>query len=390
MLVQYEPMTHKSGPSVLIGEAPTPKANGKRVERWKRKKGKPEVLSGLRQMISACIVKERGIGSGSAHNSSSIKVLQRSRRLSKNEMILKLGDGKAIIAEVVGSVELAISHHISGPLNTQTRDGYLYYIIFTDDHSQYGYVYLIRPASYKYLKVWGSPTYVKRLVGHKLDSRSSLYRRDAILLEESSEVSHETLETTSAPIVPADSVPVLRRSTRVTNHLRVDPPKGIKPVGYKLVYKYKLGADGDVTTFKARPVAKGYIQRLGVDFEETYSPVKMAKSIRILLVIVALYDYKIWQMDVKTGFLNGFVDQEIYIDQLEGFTSVGEEQKVCRLQRSIYGLKQASQNWNIRFEEVIWGYDFIKNESDPCVYKKISGSSVAYLLLYVDDILLCE
>ncbi|KAL0416228.1 UNVERIFIED_CONTAM: hypothetical protein Slati_3454700 [Sesamum latifolium] len=90
------------------------------------------------------------------------------------------------------------------------------------------------------------------------------------------------------------------------------------------------------------------------------------------------------------AFLNGFIEEEIYMDQPEGFTSIREEQKVCRLQRSIYGLKQAFRSWNMRFDEVIWGYDFIKNEHDPCVYKKISGSSVAYLVLYVDDILLIE
>ncbi|KAL0448606.1 UNVERIFIED_CONTAM: hypothetical protein Slati_1417000 [Sesamum latifolium] len=93
-------------------------------------------------------------------------------------------------------------------------------------------------------------------------------------------------------------------------------------------------------------------------------------------------------MDMKTAFLNGFIEEEISIDQSEGFSTVGEEQKVCRLERSIYSLKQASRSWNTCFDEVIWGYDFIKNEHDPCVYKKISGSSVAYLVLYVDDILL--
>ncbi|KAL2240266.1 UNVERIFIED_CONTAM: Retrovirus-related Pol polyprotein from transposon TNT 1-94 [Sesamum indicum] len=76
------------------------------------------------------------------------------------------------------------------------------------------------------------------------------------------------------------------------------------------------------------------------------------------------------------------------MDQPENFTSVGEEQKVCHLQKSIYGLKQASQSWNIHFDEVIRGYDFIKNDFDPCVYKKVSGSSVAFLVLYVDDIFL--
>ncbi|KAL0440278.1 UNVERIFIED_CONTAM: Retrovirus-related Pol polyprotein from transposon TNT 1-94 [Sesamum latifolium] len=162
----------------------------------------------------------------------------------------------------------------------------------------------------------------------------------------------------------------------------VDPPKGARPVGCKWVYKRKLGADGEVTAFKARLVVKGYTQRPGVDFEETYSPVAMAKSIQILLAIAAWYDYKIWQMDVKMAFLNSFVKEEIFMDQPEGFTTVGEEQKVCRLQRSIY------RSWNTRFDEVIRGYDFIKNDYDPCIYKKISGSSVVYLVLYVDDILL--
>ncbi|KAL0400290.1 UNVERIFIED_CONTAM: Retrovirus-related Pol polyprotein from transposon RE1 [Sesamum radiatum] len=123
----------------------------------------------------------------------------------------------------------------------------------------------------------------------------------------------------------------------------VDPPKGVRPVGCKWVYKRKLGADGEVTTFKAKLMAKGYTQRPGVDFEENYSPVAMAKSIRRLLAIVA------W---------------------------------------SIYGLKQASRSWNTRFDKVIWGYDFIKNDYESLYIQKISGSSVVYLVLYVDDILL--
>ncbi|KAL0345893.1 UNVERIFIED_CONTAM: Retrovirus-related Pol polyprotein from transposon RE1 [Sesamum radiatum] len=90
----------------------------------------------------------------------------------------------------------------------------------------------------------------------------------------------------------------------------------------------------------------------------------------------------------ENGFLNSFVEEEIFMDQPECFTTVGKKQKVCHLQRSIYGLKQASRCWNTHFDEVIRGYDFIKNDYDPCIYKKISGSSVAYLLLYVDDILL--
>ncbi|KAK4397548.1 Retrovirus-related Pol polyprotein from transposon RE2 [Sesamum angolense] len=104
----------------------------------------------------------------------------------------------------------------------------------------------------------------------------------------------------------------------------VDQPKGVRPVGCKWVYNRKLGADVEVTAFKVRLVPKGYTQRPGVDFEETYSPVAMAKSVRILLVIAALYDYEIWQMDVKMAFLNSFIEEEIFMDQPEGFTSIGE------------------------------------------------------------------
>ncbi|KAL0325296.1 UNVERIFIED_CONTAM: Retrovirus-related Pol polyprotein from transposon TNT 1-94 [Sesamum radiatum] len=103
-----------------------------------------------------------------------------------------------------------------------------------------------------------------------------------------------------------------------------------------------------MTTFKVRLAAKEYAERPGVDFEETFSPIAMLKSIRIMLAM----------------------QHEIYMDQPTGFTVVGEEQKVCHLQRSIYGLKQASRSWNIRFDEVIRGYDFVKKDFDACVYKK--------------------
>ena len=88
---------------------------------------------------------------------------------------------------------------------------------------------------------------------------------------------------------------------------------GIKPVGCKWVYKRKRGIDGKVETFKTRLVAKGYTQKEGVDYEQTFSPVVMLKSIRILLSITAHYDYEIWQMDVKTAILNGNLEEEIYI-----------------------------------------------------------------------------
>ena len=93
-------------------------------------------------------------------------------------------------------------------------------------------------------------------------------------------------------------------------------------------------------------------------------------------------------MDVKTAFLNENLEEEVYMIQPEGFESKVGSNKVCRLLKSIYGLKQASRSWNIRFDEAIISYDFIKNEDKHCVYKKVSGSTITFVVLYVDDILI--
>ena len=118
----------------------------------------------------------------------------------------------------------------------------------------------------------------------------------------------------------------------------------------------------------------------------TFSSVAMLKSVRIMLVIVAFYDYEIWQMDVKTAFLNGFLEEELYMMQPEGFIDPKGTNKVCKLSRSIYGLVQASRSWNKRFDSVIKEYGFIQTFGEAYIYKKVSGSSVAFLILYVDDI----
>src|ERR1041384_1393635 len=114
----------------------------------------------------------------------------------------------------------------------------------------------------------------------------------------------------------------------------------------------------------------------------------MLKSIRILLAVAAYFDYEIWQMDVKTAFLNGYLEEDVYMIQPEGFVSPEDAGKVCKLQRAIYGLKQASRSWNTHFDEVVKSFGFIKNEEESCVYKKVSGSARVFLVLYVDDILL--
>ena len=93
-------------------------------------------------------------------------------------------------------------------------------------------------------------------------------------------------------------------------------------------------------------------------------------------------------MDVKTAFLNGKLEEDVYMTQPEGFDNPKDAGKVCKLQRSIYGLKQAFRSWNLRFNDAIKEFGFIKNEDEPCVYKKVSGSSIRFLVLYVDGILI--
>ena len=146
--------------------------------------------------------------------------------------------------------------------------------------------------------------------------------------------------------------------------------------------------DGNLTLYKARLVAKGFTQVEGIDYDETFSPVAKFQSIRILLAIAAYHDYEIWQMDVKTAFLTGFLDEDVYMVQPDGFADPKYAEKVCKLKKSIYGLKQASRSWNIRFDDEIKKLGFIINPKEPCVYKKLSGSSIIFLVLYVDDILL--
>ena len=120
-------------------------------------------------------------------------------------------------------------------------------------------------------------------------------------------------------------------------------PAGRKPVGCKWVLRKKYKTDGSLDKYKARLVAKGYTQQPGVDFVDTYSPVAKFASVRIIMVVAARLDLELYQLDIKTAFLNGDLKEEIYMDQLDGFQIKGQEGKVCRLKKSLYALKQSSR-----------------------------------------------
>ncbi|KAL0294785.1 UNVERIFIED_CONTAM: Retrovirus-related Pol polyprotein from transposon TNT 1-94 [Sesamum calycinum] len=356
-----------------------------------------------------------------AHICNDLQMLQRSRKPSKDEVVLRLGDEKAVTAEAVG-INLIISNcvrlelkdcyfvpsmikniisillldnvgfevliskncfylmkdgssyllgHISqdkmkslmdsksleidnldnlpayvcGLLNTQARGGFSYFIIFTD-HSRCGYVYLTRYKSEGFVRFkefrldvenrTGSLVIRKKLQGITfMTTLSKTY-----CLEESS-----VLGKRSARVLqPLERYGFLGLTSQLGNDpktygemmLDIDSGKWLEAMKSEGLHELEPSLD-------AKLMAKGYTQRPRVDFKEKNFPRSHGQV---------------------------HMDYACHSSVPEGFTVVEEEQKVCRLQRSIYGLKQASRSWNIRFDEVIWGYDFVKNDFDPCVYKK--------------------
>ncbi|KAM1221734.1 hypothetical protein ACFX2J_009352 [Malus domestica] len=167
-------------------------------------------------------------------------------------------------------------------------------------------------------------------------------------------------------------------------------PHGAKSIGCKWVFKTKKDSKGEIERYKARLVAKGYTQQGGIDYTETFSPVSTKDSFRFVMALVAHYDLHLHQMDVKTAFLNGFLEEEIYMKQPEGFVDSGGKELVCKLRKSIYGLKQASRQWYLRFDEVMQSHGFVENSEDKCIYFKSSGRHFTILVLYVDDILIAS
>ena len=168
----------------------------------------------------------------------------------------------------------------------------------------------------------------------------------------------------------------------------MDLPPGSKPLGSKWIFKRKMKADGTIDKYKARLVIKGYKQREGLDYFDTYSPVMRITSIRMILAIAALRNLEVHQMDVKTAFLNGDLEEEIYMEQPEGCIAPGQEKKVCKLVKSLYGLKQAPKQWHEKFDSVMMTNGFKINECDKCVYVKNTDDGYVILCLYVDDMLI--
>lgn len=162
-----------------------------------------------------------------------------------------------------------------------------------------------------------------------------------------------------------------------------DLPSNKKALPCKWVFRVKRNPDGTVEKYKARLVVKGFKQRKGIDFEQTFSPVARMASIRALLSVSAKEKLHLTQFDVSTAFLNSKLKEEIYMKQPDGFSD--GTSKVCRLQRCLYGLKQAPRYWNSCFEEILLKKGFTQNVADSCLFMRKIGDKKIIIALYVDD-----
>nr|GEW01990.1 B3 domain-containing protein At1g49475-like [Tanacetum cinerariifolium] len=234
-----------------------------------------------------------------------------------------------------------------------------------------GYYFYFSPENKVIVARYGD--YLERdLISQKLSGRDYDLEDDNMDTLPSENTSEIPVEPESLG-PPLELIPVHRseRTTRASNRLCLnmkvedDEVEDLgEPANYKTVlldpdkvvrnkwlYKKKTDMDGKVHTNKARLVAKSCTQIFGIDYQKTFSPVADIGAIRILIAIAAYYDYEIWQMDVKTAFLNGRLDEDIYMEQPEGYVDPKYPNGVCKLQRAIFGLKQASRQWNKRFDE---------------------------------------
>lgn len=161
-----------------------------------------------------------------------------------------------------------------------------------------------------------------------------------------------------------------------------------KVIGVKWVYKTKLNADGSVNKYKARLVAKGYAQVYGVDFTETFAPVARLDTIRLLLALAVQKGWVVFQLDVKSAFLNGYLEEEIFVEQPEGFQVKDREDEVYLLKKALYGLKQAPRAWNARIDQHLHNLGFKRSSSEHALYIRSSPTNVVIISLYVDDLLI--
>ena len=167
----------------------------------------------------------------------------------------------------------------------------------------------------------------------------------------------------------------------------VERPKDLNVIGTKWVFRNKVDEFGTVIRNKARLVAQGYNQEEGIDFDETFAPVARLESIRILLAFACFLNFTLFQMDIKSAFLNGFINEEVYVEQPPGFESFILPNHVFKLKKALYGLKQAPRAWYERLSNFLIQKGFKMGKVDTTLFIKTEKKDLLIVQIYVDDII---
>jgi len=164
-------------------------------------------------------------------------------------------------------------------------------------------------------------------------------------------------------------------------------PSNREPIGYKWVFRVKENVDGTINKYKAWLVAKGFHQQPGFDYTEIFSPIIKLVTVRILLTLALSYNWPIHQLDVNNAFLNGILEEEVYMSQPPGF-ECEEKSMVCRLHKALYGLKQAPRAWFECLRSILLQLGFVSSHCGPSLFIYSTASIAVYMLVYFDDILI--
>lgn len=168
----------------------------------------------------------------------------------------------------------------------------------------------------------------------------------------------------------------------------VPRPNGVNVTGTKWIFKNKIDEQGNAIRNKARLDVQGYTQMEGVDFDETFAPVARLEAIRLLLAISCIWRFKLYQMDVKSAFLNGYLNEEVFVEQPKGFKDPHHLNHVYKLKKALYGLKQAPRAWYDRLTDFLTSNGYRRRGIDKILFMKKEGSDLLIAQLYVDDIIL--
>jgi hypothetical protein len=165
-------------------------------------------------------------------------------------------------------------------------------------------------------------------------------------------------------------------------------PKDKKAIGCKWVYKVKHNADGSVSRYEARLVAKGYAQTYGIDYEETYSSIAKMTTLRVIIIMAAIKRWLLHQMDVKNAFLYGDLQEEIYMEQPLGYANQTHPNLVCRLKKTLYDLKQAPRVWSEKISQYLVTSGFQISNVNFSLYVKNTNHGIVVIVIYVDDLII--